>query len=823
MPIIRRPLGASLAYTNKSKDIAETDSILMDDFSKFPESPPDGQDGLYLYHDIINAGLDGVSSKYFNVRDVKSPAGIIETSTLIFDPSMTARNEIRTSIIDYKSTTAFSPKSNPAIGASKLFEIKKQDSKTKFSLAYPDYGLTYSPNLTLVRDSKSYTIPYINADKIDKNKIFDSGYDSTKDRDKQIILNPPLYSNADNITIQSVSSTAKLKSTSYPQPVVTIGAEYNGKLQTMFWQPSNKTWTTNEYNFIIIGGALTFNATQLEIASAGAVQNKSVSDANGGEGLIDFRQKIRERIKSNDVAMKKANKLMPNTFTNYKKGAIENRVNLGDPGNPDGKDLSSYDGIGGSLATSYNSYDKINAGENGNPGYLNNDLVHFKIGVYDYENGWNIIQFRAFLNNISDSYDATWNAQKYIGRGENFYTYGSFDRKMSLSWTVVAQSKREMIPMYQRLNTLASACAPSYVGSRSGYMQGNISQLIIGDYINSYGLITKVGYEISEDSSWNIEIKTEAQNIGDTVGEMPMMIKVTGFEFIPINEKVPQFKTRFFYRESSNPGAPSRIISNPNSNGTTSNGAISNGITPNTDPVGIKPDKFTMTTIDTPDVDLTFDPINNTANATNNKPQYSDPNAVTEQFSLPDPTSNQNLINVPNTYSNPFDSQNVASSNIPSSTGVTTQIIPTTALTNNNPTNISNNSGIYATYLLDPAEAFKPTTNGDYLALYEVDPDNFKTLTDEEGNEVDNPLAIAYGKQIQNDEEENQMVLNPVWEEYTNKYGVPDDGEEPLLINGTEAIPKFVPRSELEGGEIINKNLYYYLPPNTKLEDFYVK
>ncbi len=49
MPIIRRPLGASIAYTNKGKDIAETDSVVMDEFSKLPEAPPNGQNGLYLY------------------------------------------------------------------------------------------------------------------------------------------------------------------------------------------------------------------------------------------------------------------------------------------------------------------------------------------------------------------------------------------------------------------------------------------------------------------------------------------------------------------------------------------------------------------------------------------------------------------------------------------------------------------------------------------------------------------------------------------------------------------------------------------------------
>ena len=37
-----------------------------------------------------------------------------------------------------------------------------------------------------------------------------------------------------------------------------------------------------------------------------------------------------------------------------------------------------------------------------------------------------------------------------------------FNRSISLSWTVAAQSKEELIPMYQKLNYLASTCAPDY-------------------------------------------------------------------------------------------------------------------------------------------------------------------------------------------------------------------------------------------------------------------------------------------------------------------------------------------------------------------------
>ena len=41
-----------------------------------------------------------------------------------------------------------------------------------------------------------------------------------------------------------------------------------------------------------------------------------------------------------------------------------------------------------------------------------------------------------------------------------------------MAWTVAAQSKQELIPMHQKLNYLASVCAPDY--SPEGYMGGTI-------------------------------------------------------------------------------------------------------------------------------------------------------------------------------------------------------------------------------------------------------------------------------------------------------------------------------------------------------------
>ena len=258
---------------------------------------------------------------------------------------------------------------------------------------------------------------------------------------------------------------------------------------------------------------------------------------------------------------------------------IESRVNLGDPGNRTGKNLASYvNGIDGRGAASKNSFDKITyqplyeSGSVNNSNALN-DLVQFRIEVINNEkaNTSTFIHFRAFLDTISDSYDSNWNATQYIGRGEKFYTYGGFDRKVSLGWTVAAQSKIELIPMYKKLNYLASTLAPDY-SSNGGFMRGNLVKLTVGGYFfEQPGIITSLSYEIKEDSPWEIGINDEGDP-DDTVKELPHIIRVSGFNFIPIHTFVPRLQQLEFSKEgnlSTDPYGPERYIAL--SNGTNNN------------------------------------------------------------------------------------------------------------------------------------------------------------------------------------------------------------------------------------------------------------
>lgn len=183
--------------------------------------------------------------------------------------------------------------------------------------------------------------------------------------------------------------------------------------------------------------------------------------------------------------------------------------------------------------------------------FLIRDLVNFRIESIDNNSQqgnnsqkdkqgdnsvWMI--FRAYLTNLDDTFNAEWNPFKYSGRGENFYTYTGFSRSVNVGFKVAASSEQEMMPMYQKLNYLASTIMPEY--TENGLMRGNYTKLTLGSYFyRQTGIITNLSYKVPNDSPW--EIAMDQPETGEkTKYILPHIIEVN-MTFIPIglqhNEK----------------------------------------------------------------------------------------------------------------------------------------------------------------------------------------------------------------------------------------------------------------------------------------------
>jgi hypothetical protein len=177
------------------------------------------------------------------------------------------------------------------------------------------------------------------------------------------------------------------------------------------------------------------------------------------------------------------------------------------------------------------------------------DMIKFRIKSFDNDsaNGAGVYMiFRAYLNNIKRGIQSKWNPYTYVGRGENFYLYDGFTETITFQFTIMASSRSEMKPLYQKLNYLISTLTPDY--NKQNRMRGNISELTIGDFIKYQpGVITNLDIIIDEDTNWDIALEENATDDNGKIidgrdgdmHELPHMLKCN-MSFIPIYNFLPR-------------------------------------------------------------------------------------------------------------------------------------------------------------------------------------------------------------------------------------------------------------------------------------------
>jgi hypothetical protein len=226
-----------------------------------------------------------------------------------------------------------------------------------------------------------------------------------------------------------------------------------------------------------------------------------------------------------------------NTYSfNYSDPLInkETRVGLGNPGkitrnrtsytvqDPDTRDKINY------LDVSTKPLNGITE---------NRDLIQLEFQILTPDQTY-YLAFRAFLDNFDDSFNASWNSQKYLGRADNFYTYGGFERSINIGFKIAAQSKEEMKPIYKKAATLASVTTPTY-GENGRFMRGSLAKVTVGDYIYEQpGIIESVQYTWQKDYPWEISFQNpEGEGGRDQI--LPHVLDVS-LSFKVIHDFLPQ-------------------------------------------------------------------------------------------------------------------------------------------------------------------------------------------------------------------------------------------------------------------------------------------
>ena len=220
----------------------------------------------------------------------------------------------------------------------------------------------------------------------------------------------------------------------------------------------------------------------------------------------------------------------------------EERVNLGNPGIRLNRAVDKLGRLDYAVY-SPESIDKINAldiirtkGDFTDQRYR--DLIRFRIEAVDSDkpDEADSMIFRAFLDDLSDSYNASHNSFKYNGRGEEFYTYNMFSRKIQFSFKIAAQSRHEMMPLYRKLNFLVSNVAPEYKVTR---MRTPFIRLTIGSMIDRVpGVLNNVSLKWDKNYPWEISLDGPEKTERDML-VLPHVLDVS-VSFTPVHDFLPQ-------------------------------------------------------------------------------------------------------------------------------------------------------------------------------------------------------------------------------------------------------------------------------------------
>jgi hypothetical protein len=142
------------------------------------------------------------------------------------------------------------------------------------------------------------------------------------------------------------------------------------------------------------------------------------------------------------------------------------------------------------------------------------------------------IFFRAYLAGFSDNHQASISAFKYIGRGEDFYTYQGVSRTIGFSFKIAIGAEQEQKPLYTKLNQLISQVYPDY-STNLGIMRAPIIRLTIGDYLYRVaGMLENVNITIDDNVPWEIASTNNLK-------QLPHVINVQ-CSFKPIQDFLPR-------------------------------------------------------------------------------------------------------------------------------------------------------------------------------------------------------------------------------------------------------------------------------------------
>lgn len=114
--------------------------------------------------------------------------------------------------------------------------------------------------------------------------------------------------------------------------------------------------------------------------------------------------------------------------------------------------------------------------------------------------GGTSVSFRAYINDISDSYSGQWGEHMDMGRGDPKFMYSQYSRNITVSFKTAALSPGEDTIWLKALNSLTEMTKPTY-SANIGF-NGVLCQMVVGSLIDEIGFLQTVDISIDSETPW---------------------------------------------------------------------------------------------------------------------------------------------------------------------------------------------------------------------------------------------------------------------------------------------------------------------------------
>ena len=111
------------------------------------------------------------------------------------------------------------------------------------------------------------------------------------------------------------------------------------------------------------------------------------------------------------------------------------------------------------------------------------------------------INFKAYINSLSDTFSPEWNSNADQGRADSRYQYSGFERNISIAFSVPIHTEDERNQIWTNLQSLARKTYPVY-GTNGFY--GQAVDVQVGDMYNYKMIITDLSYDWDNETPWEI-------------------------------------------------------------------------------------------------------------------------------------------------------------------------------------------------------------------------------------------------------------------------------------------------------------------------------